>query len=203
MNVTRTRTHAATGTLRVRARIGWIDGARGLSIVAMIVSHVGLALDLTPEWFHVYVMRPVAPMFLLLLGMLWRPGLRRRHLQFAGGVVAAALLSLSLGFGFPNILTLMAVALLVMPLMVRFPVVTLAACVTQLAYWPHPNWWTGYPLGLVLAMVLVGHLVSADGAVQAYGRFGDRLGLGVVGRYPLSFYVGHLAVLAFHVHVVA
>lgn len=176
-------------------RVGWIDGARGLSIAAMIVSHASLTFDLLPAWFHVVVMRPVAPMFLLLLGMLWRPGFRRRHVQFAGALVASQLFALTLGFAVPNIFVVMGICLLLMRLAVRWPVATVVLCVNQLVFWPLPDWWSGYPLGFALLLVLLGHLIPADGFMRAYGNLGQRLGLTVVGRYPMTFYLGHLLVL--------
>lgn len=175
-------------------RVTWIDGARGLSIVLMIVSHVGMVTGTTPYWFHLYVMRPVAPVFVLLLGMLWRPGLRRRHVQFAGGIVAAQLLAAVLGFPAPDILLVMGLALLVLPAAIRVPHLALALCFTQVAFWPVPGW-NGYPLGFVLGLALIGALVPADGFVRHYGRLGAALHLDVVGRYPLTFYLGHLLVL--------
>lgn len=183
-----------------RSRVGWIDGARGLSIAAMIVSHVGLVTGLTPWWFHLYVMRPVAPMFLLLLGLLWRPGFRRRHVQFIAGMVAAQVLALTLGFPFPNILLLMGAALLVMPAAMRWPTAVLTLCVCQLAFWPVPDWWTGYQPGFVVAFVLAGQLLPQDGYLRGYGRLGSKLGMEVVGRWPLTFYLGHLLVLVVAVH---
>lgn len=176
-------------------RVGWVDGARGLSIAAMIVSHVGLATGSTPAWFHLVVMRPVAPVFLILLGLLWRPGFRRRHVQLLGGAVVSQLLALYLGFALPNILVVMALVLLVMPLAVRWPQITLGLAVTSIVFWT-PAFWSGYPLGFALACAMAGHLLRPDGFVRAYGSFGSRLGLEVVGRWPLTFYLGHLLVLA-------
>lgn len=179
-----------------RERVGWIDGARGLSIVAMIVSHLGLITGLTAGWFHLYVMRPVAPMFLLLLGMLWRPGFRRRHVQFIAAAIASALLAAYIGFAVPNILTVMAMCLLAMPIAVRWPVGALVLCVLQVTFWPMPAWWTGYQPGFALLLVLVGQLLPADGYLRAYGRLGSWLGFEAVGRRPITWYVGHLVALA-------
>lgn len=182
--------------LASRGRIGWVDGARGLSIVAMIVSHVGLVTGVTPGWFHLYVMRPVAPMFLLLLGMLWRPGFRRRHVQFIAAAIVAQAMAIYIGFALPNIFVVMGLVLLLMPLAVRWPVATLVLCILQVQFWPHPEWWTGYPLGFALAFALIGSKLPADGLVEAYGRLGSRLGLEGVGRRPMTWYLGHLALLS-------
>lgn len=176
-------------------RVGWIDGARGLSIVAMIVSHLDYVVGPGIGWLHTYAMRPAAPMFLLLLGMLWRPGWRRRHWHLLGGAVASQLLAIALGFAFPNILLLMGAALLVMPWATRWPVATLAACMTQLMFWPVPDWWSGYAPGFVVGLAVLGACMAPDGLVRGYGRVGSRLGLEVVGRRPLTFYLGHLVAL--------
>lgn len=185
-------------TVRVRpaARIGWIDGARGLSIAAMIISHIGLWSGLTPGWFHLYVMRPVAPMFLLLLGALWRPGWRTRHWHLVAAAGVASLLALVLDFAQPNIMPLIVVAVLALHVSSRLPVVALVLCIVQLAFWPVPDWWTGYPIGFVVAFATIGYLLPADRVLIAYGRVGQRLGLAVVGRAPLRFYLGHLLILA-------
>lgn len=191
---------ASAPTGQASARVGWIDGARGLSIVAMIISHADYLLGPNIAVFHWVIMRPVAPMFLLLLGMMWRPGWRRRHWHLVGGALVAQLLALGLGLGFPNILTLMLGAVLVMPYAVRWPVATLALCVVQLSFWPVPDWWTGYQPGFVVAMTTVGATVIPDGIVEGYGRLGSRLGLEAVGRMPLRFYLGHLVALWFLVY---
>lgn len=189
-------THAAPPVGLTRTRVGWIDGARGLSIVAMIVSHLGLFFGTTPGWFHLYVMRPVAPFFLLLLGMLWRPGFRRRHRQFIVAAVVAQVLALYIGFALPNIFVVMGLCLLAMPYAMRWPVAAIVLAVVQLHFWPMPEWWTGYQPGFALVLVVVGKLVPADGYLEGFGRLGSWLGCEVVGRRPMTWYLGHLLVLA-------
>lgn len=184
-------------TLWVPQRVGWIDGARGLSIFLMVWSHVDLALG-SPlgSMFHLVWMRPVAPVFLMLFAMLWRPGFRRRHLQLIGGAVVAQLLTLYLFGELPNILVVLVGAVLVMPLVERYPVPVLLVAVNQLAFWPLPDWWTGYPVGLVLVFLVAGRHVMVRPFLAGYGAVGAWLGMGFLGRYPMSCYVGHLAVLA-------
>jgi hypothetical protein len=178
-------------------RVGWIDGARGLSIVLMIVSHVDLALGMPlGRGFHVYAMRPVAPVFIVLFAMLWRPGWRRRHWQLLAAAPIAQVCAWLLGWGVPNILVLLLFALLAMPAVERYPVVVAILGVNQLAFWPiGPGWWTGYSLGFVLVFLVIGRYVADRRFIEAYGRLGERAGLARVGRQPLRWYLGHLVLL--------
>lgn len=181
-------------------RVGWIDGARGLSIVLMIVSHVDLVLGAPLGWwFHVVLMRPVAPVFMMLFATLWRPGWRRRHWHLVGGAVVAQLCVAFLFGTVPNILVLLLWAVLLMPFVDRWPVVVILVAVNQLAFWPVPDWWTGYPPGLLLAFLVAGRHLSPAGFLEGYGRVGSWLRLEAVGRRPMTWYVGHLVFLVWAV----
>lgn len=183
-----------TTTESTRTRVGWIDGARGLSVAAMMFSHLDLVVGAPLGWvFHSVIMRPVAPVFLLLLALLWRQGWRRRHWQLVLAAPMAQGLATLLGFAVPNILLVILGGVLVLPIVQRWPVPVTIAAVTQLVFWPLPEWWTGYPVGFVLVLLVVGRHVRVDGFLEGYGRVGSRLGLEFVGRHPLSFYLGHLA----------
>lgn len=180
-----------TSEVEVRERVSWIDGARGLSIVLMMLSHLSLTFGIFGAWFHWVLMRPVAPIFLLLFAMLWRPGLRRSHLRlFAAAPIAQALAYL-LGFPVPDILLVICGAVLVMPVVQRWPIPVTILAVTQLAFWPIPGW-DGYPVGFVLVLLVVGSHLDVGPALTGYGRVGSWLGLDAIGRHPLPWYLGHL-----------
>lgn len=178
-----------------RERLAWIDGARGFSIVAMIVSHIGLISGLTPWWFHQVVMRPVAPVFLMLFAMLWRPGWRRRHWQLLASATAASGMAAYLGFATPNILLVLLGAVIIMPAIERWPLAVAALGATQLVFWPLPEWWTGYPVGFVLVLLVAGRHAPVDGFLSGYGRLGLALGCERIGQQPLRWYLGHLLAL--------
>lgn len=183
-------------------RVGWIDGARGLSIVLMLVSHVDLVLGAPlGRFFHLVLMRPVAPVFVMLFALLWKPGIRRRHAQLVGGAVVAQTAAWWLFGVVPNILVLLLGAVAVMPAVVRWPVPVAIVGVNQLAFWPVPDWWDGYQPGFILCFLVAGRFLPAEGFLRGYGRLGERLGLGVVGRHPMTWYVGHLVLLVWIVWV--
>ena len=181
-------------------RIAWVDGLRGLSITAMIISHIGLTTGITPAWVHLVALRPFAPMFLFLAGYLWRPGWRRRHWQLLGTATAAQLLAWDLGFTTPNIVVLIVVAVGALHLAHRWPFLVVMLSVNQLVFWPLPDWWSGYPLGFVVLCAMAGQLVAhriafMDGSLIKAGTLAHRVGLGAVGRAPVRWYLGHLALL--------
>lgn len=181
-------------------RTRWIDGARGLSIVGMMLSHVLIVAGLA--WWpllHLTLWRPVAPVFFLLFGILWRSGWRRRHWQLLAGALVAHGFAVVLGFPLPDVLAVIVGLVLVMPLCKRWPHAAIALAVTQLAFWPMPELWGGFAPGFAVALATAGATVPADGFVRAWGNAGVRLGLEVVGRHPLAWYLGHLATLSLFV----
>ena len=194
---------AATSGDRVSGhagRVAWLDGLRGLSIAAMICSHVGIVTGATPTWVHLYLLRPFAPLFLFLVGYLWRPGWRRRHWQLLGTAGVAQLLAWDLGFSTPNIVVLIVVAVGALHLAHRWPFLVMMLAVNQVVFWPLPEWWTGYPLGFVVLCAMAGQLVAhriafTDGFLIKAGTAAHRVGLGAIGRAPVRWYLGHLAVL--------
>jgi hypothetical protein len=173
-------------------RLELLDKLRGLAIVLMVVDHV--AVQTGSPWFvRTLVTRPALPLFLLVAGMLWRPGLRRRHLQLAAAAGSATVLGAQLGMVAPDVLVVIGIGLAAMPLAVRWPVVTLALAAIQPTTWPL---WQGYEPGTVLVLLYLGHALATRTPLEL--RWADRLPwwTAVVGRFPLTVYVGHLAVLA-------
>lgn len=162
----------------------------------MILDHVliQVAPGHTLRWT---VTRLSLPLFLLVAGALWRPGLRWRHLQLTAAAAAATVLAPLLGMPTPNILVLVLGGVLLMHAATRAPWAWLAVCVVAAQTYTYllPGWWAGYEPWTVLALLLVGHL----GRVHLFGHLGATpRGLGLlelVGRYPLTIYVGHLLVL--------
>jgi hypothetical protein len=174
-------------------RLVGLDRARGLAIALMVLDHVLVVID-GPALVRLTVTRAALPLFALLIGALWRPGLRWRHVELIAAAVAASVLGPLAGLtATPDVLVVIAVALLLMPLAVRAPIPVLAASIIAPVTWPEAH--TGYSVAVVLALILTGYLLRwkiRDGvehtSLPAW--------LAVVGRYPLTWYLGHLTVLA-------
>lgn len=177
-------------------RLAWVDGARGLGIAMLLVSHVLVVVG--AEWFapvHGTLWRPGAVMFLVVLGYLWRPGWRERHWQVLAAAIPAQAAASYLGLSEPNILLVILATVGLLHVAERWPQATLGLAAVQVVFW-HPESWTGYPLGFALICAMAGRWLPVDSAVRGFGRLGCWLKLEVLGRRPLTFYLGHLLVLA-------
>ena len=179
-------------------RLAWLDRMRGLAIVVMVASHTIMLTTGTRVLVHEVMATPARLTFLLLLGLLFRPGLRHRHARMAAGAVIAQALALYLGFAVPNILTVMVAAILVMQLLHRYPTVAIGLGLTQAMWWPHPG--TGVQLGLAVAAISAGTLLRETQGLNGseFARAGRYLPafLEPIGRAPLEWYVGHLIALS-------
>ncbi len=178
-----------------RTRLLGLDALRGAAIVLMIAAHSVLVFG-GPWWFRGVVTKPVHLVFLVLLGTLWRPGFRRRHVRLAVAAVLSSVLMLELGITTVSIVGSIAVALPFVHLFRSVPLAGVVLGVTQGMYWPLPV--AMFQPGLAVAFILVGVLAGARGRVEL-DRYGARLPswLCPIGRAPLEWYVGHLLVLAF------
>lgn len=185
-----------------RRRLAGLDRLRGLALVLMVVDHALLAAGGLVA-VRVTVTRASLPLFCLVAGALLtaaRPRWARLGKIAAAGLVATAF-GAPFGIGQPDVLFVLALALVAAPLLIRIgsPGVlygALAVAILQPVSWP--GWllvpgWTGYQPGTVLALVIVGHLWGAP----QLAHYGDRLPgwLALPGRHPLSLYVWHVFVL--------
>lgn len=175
-------------------RLVALDGLRGLAILLMVMDHAALVYG-APWGVREVVTRLAVPLFMLTAGYLWRPGLRRRHLETAlAAVVATPLLSTIGGAEF-GILVVFLLVLPLVPVAVRWPLPVLALCLLQLSTWQIP--WYGYQPGFVLGLLVVGQLAWLWGRDREFLRAGELCAaFAFLGRWPLTLYVGHLAVLA-------
>lgn len=176
-----------------RVRLASLDRARGLAILLMVLDHAVLVAG-HGGLIRGTVTRAAMPLFFLVGGALIRSRLGPRHLLILG---AGLLLPYAVPWvERPNILVLYVAG---------------AAVVAGVNRWCPPGWrfgilavlltlaangWTvnpyGYDAAAVMALLVVGNIAG-----PSLLGWADRLPgwVGVVGRYPLSIYLGHLLAL--------
>lgn len=170
--------------------VAW-DRWRGLAILLMLADHLTLILE-GPGFIRMTLGRLAVPMFFLLAGYLAsRPG--PRHLGI--GLLGLALPLLVPWIDSPNVLVWWALGVCVLWLSRGAPHVRLAVLVIALTFGAN-----GYvfltpasydPVNLLGLMVL-GAILPASW-YSAAGRLPSWVG--VIGRHPVAWYVGHLLVL--------
>ena len=183
--------------------LGWepryraLDWLRGVAIALMVLDHVLVVID-PDHWLRLGLTRWSLPLFALLLGLLFRPGLRRRHLHLLAAAIPATLAGGAVGIGQPDVLVVILAALLLHQLPMHPWVLTAAGWIVATNL---PIGWGGYEVGDVVLLIGLGRLVALSGAwlvvedvIATDGRLGR--GLVAIGRRPLTWYVGHLVVLA-------
>lgn len=142
------------------------------------------------------------PVFMLTSGLLLGAHGRARYARIAqvallGLVVSIAVDSVFIGMGPPDILTVYAAVMLLWPVLVRCPVAVAALGVVQMATWPlygHAGWY-GYEPGEIAALLAVGVLAARATSPDWISRWGGPAWLAAIGRAPLAWYGGHIAVL--------
>jgi uncharacterized membrane protein len=192
-----TATLAPTGV-----RLPALDLLRGVAVLLMVADHVLYAAGL-----HVWRLGPTRialPLFALLAGALFRPGLARRRLVelAVAAILLAPPLEHLLGMPTPGILAVLLWCVLILQLvdLDSRPTVlaVLTVAVLQPVTWPMVLWfptWNGYEPGTVLALMLVGQLARPYLAQLESRSRAAASSIERIGRYPLTLYVGHLLVL--------
>ena len=180
---------------------------RGLAIVVMIVDHILSALESTGmsndlvEYSRLSVTRFSMPLFMIASGIVWGLyGLRfKRWLQVLAWAIALNAMTRLLwpDFNFPEILLVWAALAIFWRLITRFPIITMIVAYTQMTYWQIP--WQGFQPGELAIFLGAGVLLSKFPLdwlwrERRVGKLIEPLAL--VGRYPLTIYGGHLALLA-------
>ena len=180
---------------------------RGLAIVVMIVDHILSALESTGmsnalvEYSRLSVTRFSMPLFMIASGIVWGLyGLRfKRWLQVLAWAIALNAMTRLLwpDFNFPEILLVWAALAIFWRLIIRFPIITMIVAYTQMTYWQIP--WQGFQPGELAIFLGAGVLLSKFPLdwlwrERRVGKLIEPLAL--VGRYPLTIYGGHLALLA-------
>lgn len=179
-------------------RLEGIDRLRGAAIVLMVVDHSLMMYgdEVLSPLVRISVTRTALPLFIFVAGTLItaEPRWWRWCQVFICGLVASSLGD-QLGWSQPNILLLLAGCLVVVSAAERFSDgwwwTVLALSLMQPIFWRIA--WGAYQPGELLCMMMLGRLIHpAD--LAAWGT-GSRCfaWLAAVGRWPLTIYVGHIA----------
>lgn len=182
-------------TATTRTRIDWLDRLRGLAIALMLLDHV-LAVTGIHGPLRLTVTRLALPFFMMCAGSLWRPLTARNGARLGAAALAELALCEYLRFSMPGILATflgLMLALRARPSLANRPGLLVLAGLLQAAYLPLDGSWTGYQPGWVLAWWALGRLAIEE--LRPIGSAAPAW-LAVAGRRPLTWYVGHLAVLA-------
>lgn len=196
-------------TATIVRREAWLDRARGLAVVLMVVDH--LAVFLVHEWgnpapygglaqvLRLTVTRASLVLFMLVAGwLIEQHGARPRRMAeicLAGAAVTAFGWWLDFPIGRPDVLLLIGVCLCFWRQIRRHPVAAIALGVVQLTAWPIP--WSGYQPGAVLALLAAGIVWNCRAFAEGGRLWTQRLPswLGWPGRHALGLYVAHIAAL--------
>lgn len=183
-----------------------IDAIRGAAIVLMVADHgLGFAqtTDLDAPWMELVrhtVTRFSMPGFMLCSGILLARASvsRRRWCEAAGGALAVNAAATVTGMGgfVPDILATWCAVMLLAGIVRRWPATVAVLGLLQSTYWTVPI--VGYQPGWVAAFVALGVLVERAGDREVLMPIARRMPdwMVSIGRRPLMWYLGHLALLA-------
>jgi hypothetical protein len=174
----------------VSDRILSIDALRGIALLYMLVSHTAIGAGV--GWWP----RGVGFMlFVVVAGSLYRRRLGRRYIEIVGAGILSIPASLDLGLNGFNILLAWGVALPVLWVLTRSRLLAVVIVVvgSQLLWW-----WPlgGSNPGLVLLGWAIGYVLGRDRLAITLRGLPTPSWLLWIGRHPLTFFVGHLWVLA-------
>lgn len=176
-------------------RLEWLDRLRGLAIALMVLDHVLAVTDTSAElYLRLTVTRFALPLFMICAAHVWRPLSGRNARRLGLAAIAEVALCEALDFASPGIIAIylgLMLGLRIAPRLAERPGVLLLFGLIQAAY--VPLGWGGYEPGLVLTWWALGRLAAQE--LEAAGQWLPTWAA-TLGRHPLGWYVGHLAVLA-------
>lgn len=192
------------GPLTKNIRYTELDGLRGLAIVLMLVDHV-LAVIIVhggPIWLNdirLSLTRLAMPLFMILVGWLLdhKGGYSLKWLLkvFWVGIAATIMMSL-MDLPSPDILIILGFVILFF-YSSRNPLAMIVLGLIQAVNIPLN--WSGYQPGFILTFVAIGVLVHRYQVPEwesLCSFAGKRLGfLEGIGRHPVAWYLGHIAIL--------
>lgn len=182
----------------MNGRLQWIDSLRGLAILLMLLDHaLSLVSDLNGTYHPVALLvrltltRLAMPMFMLVAGYCFKGNLNLR--RFGELVVAACLANVAfwrLGWHTPDIVALFVIVALLSAWIHRYPVAFFVVGIIQAMFWRYDS--NVYQIGAIVCCVSFGVLLRRLDWQPTWVPSGFER----VGRYPLTWYVGHLLVFA-------
>jgi uncharacterized membrane protein YcfT len=186
----------ALGIPSTKNRLAWLDRLRGLAIALMILDHALVVTDPTHP-LRLTITRLALPLFMICAGALHRPLTVRRIARLAPAVAIEAVISPHVPLAQPGIVTvyLLAVAILAVPAINRalhiYPAPMAVLGILQSLF--QPLGWPGYEPGLIIAFLCIG--IASGHQFQPLAHRLLRY-LEPIGRRPLTWYCGHIIVLA-------
>lgn len=174
-----------------RRRLVWIDQARGLAVLLMILDHV-LAVAAPGHLLRFTVTRLSLPLFIACVVAVPHRTRSGLSLRLLCGMGLELVLNPIIGLAIPGPVFLLGMLGLAVGPWLASPIPA-ALGLIQALYLPLPDVWTGYQPGLVLVWAFIG-LYAADELEQWAPRFPGWLA--TIGRRPLAWYTAHLVLLA-------
>jgi hypothetical protein len=186
-----------------------IDAIRGVAVVLMVLDHALAFAEVrgwSSDWLALRwtVTRFSLPLFMISSGWLWscRGSSGLQGLRVMVAAVVASVFCVMIGLNPIHILWSFLAARVFAYFIINYPVASLLVGFLQAWNVQHPGF--DYQIGYVIGWLAVGVLVEGRSSLVASGDVLSSLKIpAAIGRFPLSVFVGHLAILAYVAVLVA